>query len=111
MSTELAQTAKVPDQKIPNWLSDLDDVFSEKPTISFPLIDHMIIPLILNHCSFQKSLRYTPLIQKNRKHVRLLSMNTLRLEELSHPSPHKLHLSSLLLRKMALSALVRTIIT
>ena len=30
LSTELAQAAKVPDQQIPDWCSDLDDVFSEK---------------------------------------------------------------------------------
>ena len=30
LSTELAQAAKTPDQKIPNWCSDLEDVFSKK---------------------------------------------------------------------------------
>ena len=30
LSTELAQAAKVPHQKIPDWCSDLDNVFSEK---------------------------------------------------------------------------------
>ena len=29
LSTELAQAAKAPDQKIPDWCSDLEDVFSE----------------------------------------------------------------------------------
>ena len=30
LSTELTQASKTPDQKIPDWCSDLDDVFSEK---------------------------------------------------------------------------------
>ena len=30
LSTELAQATKIPDQKIPEWCSDLEDVFSEK---------------------------------------------------------------------------------
>ena len=30
LSTELAQASKTPDQKIPDWCSDLKDVFSEK---------------------------------------------------------------------------------
>ena len=30
LSTELAQASKTPDQKIPDWCSDLEDVFSEK---------------------------------------------------------------------------------
>ena len=30
LSTKLAQAAKVPNQKIPEWCSDLEDVFSEK---------------------------------------------------------------------------------
>ena len=29
LSTELAQASKAPDQKIPDWCSDLKDVFSE----------------------------------------------------------------------------------
>ena len=29
LSTALAQAAKVPDQKVPDWCSDLDDVFSK----------------------------------------------------------------------------------
>ena len=29
LSTELTQAAKTPDQKIPDWSSDLEDVFSE----------------------------------------------------------------------------------
>ena len=29
LSTELAQAAKTPNQKIPDWCSDLEDVFSE----------------------------------------------------------------------------------
>ena len=30
LSTELVQASKTPDQKIPDWCSDLEDVFSEK---------------------------------------------------------------------------------
>ena len=30
LSTELAQASKTPDQKIPDWCSDLEDIFSEK---------------------------------------------------------------------------------
>ena len=37
LSTELAQASKTPDQKIPDWCSNLKDVFSEKT--------HNILPL------------------------------------------------------------------
>ena len=37
LSTKLAQAAKIPDQKIPDWCSDLEDMFSEKT--------HNILPL------------------------------------------------------------------
>ena len=30
LSTELAQASKTPNQKIPDWCSDLEDMFSEK---------------------------------------------------------------------------------
>ena len=30
LSTELAQAAKIPDQKVPDWCSDLKDIFSKK---------------------------------------------------------------------------------
>ena len=30
LSTELAQASKIPDQTIPDWCSDLEDIFSEK---------------------------------------------------------------------------------
>ena len=36
LSTELAQAAKTPEQKIPDWCSDLEDIFSEKTHNALP---------------------------------------------------------------------------
>ena len=57
LSTELAQATKTPEQRIPDWCSDLEDVFSEKTHNALPLIDHMTIPLIFSPLSFQRSQR------------------------------------------------------
>ena len=50
LSTELAQVAKTPDQKIPDWCSDLADVFSEKT--------HNILP---PHRSYHHTIDLKPL--------------------------------------------------
>ena len=42
LSTELAQVAKTPDQKIPDWCSDLEDVFSDNVLPPHRSYDHTI---------------------------------------------------------------------
>ena len=80
----------------------------KKPIIVSLLTDCMIIPSISKNCSFQRSLRYIPLTIKNKKPTGLSLMNTLRLDRLFHLNLLKPLLSSLLPRKIAPFALVRT---
>ena len=77
LSTKLAQAAKIPDQKIPDWCSDLEDMFSEKTHNILPLhwpYDHTIdlkpsfVPKITKVYSIL-------LTQRNRKHAKLSLMN------------------------------------
>ena len=49
LSTELAQVAKTPNQKIPDWCSDLNDVFSEKT--------HNVLP---SHRSYDHTIDLKP---------------------------------------------------
>ena len=113
LSTELAQAAKTPDQKIPKWCLDLEDVFSEKTHDHLP--PHrpycMIISLISRNHWFLRSLKYIPLTPRNKKLAKLLLTNILRQDRLSHPSLLKLLPSFLSLRKLASFTPTRTIDT
>ena len=107
LSTELTQASKTPEQKIPDWCSDLEDVFSEKSHDVLPPhrpYDHTID---LKPSFVPKIAKVYPLNPKEQDACKAFMTNTLRPDGLSHPSLHKLPLSSLSRRKTVHYAPVR----
>ena len=111
LSTELAQAAKTPDQKIPDWCSDLEDVFSEKTHNVLPPhrpYDHTID---LKPFFVPKIAKVYPLKPKEQEACKAFideHLKTGRIVPSKSPQAAPFFLS---LRKTAPFALVRTIVT
>ena len=111
LSTELTQASKTPDQKIPDWCSDLEDVFSEKTHNVLPPhrpYDHTID---LKPSFVPKITKVYPLNPKEQEACKAFIDEHLKTGRIVPSKSPQAALSSLLRRKMVPFALAKTIDT